>query len=131
MHLMLDLGNGIFKALVFVLYIASLACCQLCYDPNGKVLEHFGICNIDDNASSCCAVNDQCWSNNLCATKNGTFYRGGCVSESYSSATCPGFCKTGMLDSIRLCSYCIDISLRYSILAAWCCALKERNSHSN
>ncbi len=81
---------------IFILCVTSIARCQVCYTPSGAVLQGYGICNPSTGSSLCCAAEDQCLSNTLCATHNSTFYRGGCTSKSYLTEGCPAFCRTGM-----------------------------------
>lgn len=90
--------TGVFPTIAIYIFCAiSLARCQVCYSPSGAVLQGYGICSSSTGSSLCCAAEDDCLSNTLCATHNSTFYRGGCTNKSYLTEGCPAFCKTGKL----------------------------------
>jgi hypothetical protein len=90
--------------LVTLFFVVALSETDRCYFPNGELGESAARCwdATLGPTSLCCQSGDLCLNNTLCANMNGgrytTYYRGSCISSSWSDPGCPKFCDNPFED---------------------------------
>ncbi|KAF7187270.1 hypothetical protein HII31_11358 [Pseudocercospora fuligena] len=79
---------------VFCLSLTLVHGQQKCYYPDGTLSMTDSPCNSTAEFSACCRSSAYCLSNGLCLD-NGILNRESCTDKSWTSNSCPQYCKSG------------------------------------
>ncbi|EME87833.1 uncharacterized protein MYCFIDRAFT_209624 [Pseudocercospora fijiensis CIRAD86] len=81
-----------FGITVFCLSIRLISGQPKCYYPDGTLSTTDSPCNNSAEFSACCKSSAYCLSNGLCL-ENGILNRESCTDQSWTSSSCPQYCK--------------------------------------